>query len=248
MLETLEIEISGEFRPDSTDLATRCHRAKKKQKNKRSKRKDRRRDAEEPLANHDETKDSMKCKNEGTSSAPPHPLKKRKLEQPLRGLVISVSTLKGGNVSKESGKDASGIVVDMGYNAVCNASKDLGAHVVSQVSKKVQLLVCTRSAAQQATQRVRKAHKKRIPIVDVAWLEECRKLGKKVELEPFLLDKEANKAIKNRQDNLDAETDRVKEVDPKTGWTEPVSFGCSCVCHENGCEKDCEWCKDGCPS
>ena len=28
---------------------------------------------------------------------------------------------------------------------------------------------------------------------------------------------------------------------PGTGWTEPVSLGCCCVCHENG-DVDCPWC------
>lgn len=252
MTESTNTELSEVLGAGSTNLAAHCHRAKKKQKRKRSKHKDRHGDAKEYLAGRDKIKNSGSDENEDVSLVPPTPSKKRKFAQPLRGWIISVSTLKGVNVSTneekgEVGNDASSAVIDSGYNAVCSAGKDLGAQVVSQVSKKVQLLVCSRSAVQSATQRVRKAHKKRIPIVDVAWLEECRKLGKKVELESFLLNKEASRAIKNRRDNLDAETDGVKEVDPNTGWTEPVSFGCSCVCHENGSEKDCKWCKDGCP-
>ena len=52
------------------------------------------------------------------------------------------------------------------------------------------------------------------------------------------------------------ESKKTKEVDVEIitegpnisedfGWTEPVGYGCCCVCHENnpvGAVTDCEWC------
>ena len=181
---------------------------------------------------------------EVTSSAPAAEsdpsTKRQKLVQPLRGLVVSVSTLKEGVGNPSSDEGAAG------YNKVCQIGRDLGAHVTSQVSKRVQLLLCTRSAVDKATQRVRKAYKKKIPIVDIVWLEECRSSGEQVDMQPFRLDKQAEDAITNREAVLASNSDPGIEVDPNAGWTESVSFGCSCVCHENGAEKDCRWCLNGC--
>ena len=114
---------------------------------------------------------------------------------------------------------------------------------MSQVCKRTQVLVCTTCAVQKATQRVRKAFKKRIPIVNVEWLERCRLEKKKLDYAAYSLDDEAKKAIDNRQETLENDKS-TEEVDPNAGWTEAVTLGCCCVCHENGTEKECQWCTD----
>jgi hypothetical protein len=171
--------------------------------------------------------------------------KKQKQVQPLKGIVLSVSTLKEGqsDAQKSDKSDDSAT----GYNAVCKLSKDMGAQVTGQVSKRVQLLICTRSAVSKATQRVRKAYKKKIPLVDVSWLEACREAGGSVDTESFRLEAQAKDAIAKRESNLgDDINDPAVDVPPDAGWTESLSYGCSCVCHENGAEKDCQWCSNGC--
>jgi hypothetical protein len=155
---------------------------------------------------------------------------------PLNGMVVSVSTLIGDSGDKGD--------IELSFNSVSLLCKELGADVKSQVCKRVQILICTQSAVKQATQRVRKAFKKKIPLVDVSWLEKCRKEQKRAEFEPYLLDKEAEEAIKNRQQSVSEEAISA-EVPPDTGWSEPVALGCCCVCHENGTEQDCKWC-DNC--
>ncbi len=176
---------------------------------------------------------------DGSSAA-----KKRRYTQLLKGITLSVSTLKDGPDDKQTSKCGDNDV--WGYNEVCQICKEMGAQVTSQVSKRVQLLLCTRSAVERATQRVRKAYKKKVPMVDVMWLQNCRKEGYLISMEPFRLDEEAKHAISHRENNIAADSDEVVDVPEDAGWSEPVSFGCSCVCHENGTQKDCQWCSDGC--
>lgn len=181
-------------------------------------------------------KRARKRQEEDDGKKPSQPLKRGRRCQPLNGYVLSVSTLAG-----EAGKDSS--TTEATYNSVSQLCKELGAEVKTQVCKRVQVLVSTRSAVQKATQRIRKAFKKRIPIVDVGWLDKCRLEGKRVDLDSFRLDKEAEAAINNRLETLDKQ-EPATEVDPNAGWSEPVAVGCCCVCHENGSEKDCKWCAD----
>lgn len=214
----------------SSDLVQQGSAQKKSRsrtKNKRSKKKRKDRSSEQ--------RSSTSVDDDGESS--PVPIaKKQKQAQPLRGVILSVSTLKDGQ-SDDKGD---------GYNEVCKLSKDMGAQVTGQVSKRVQLLLCTRSAVDKATQRVRKAYKKKIPVVDVAWLEACREAGGSVDTSSFRLDELAKDAIAKRERSLGDEADPAAEVPPDAGWTESVSYGCSCVCHENGAGKDCQWCSSGC--
>jgi hypothetical protein len=158
---------------------------------------------------------------------------KRKRCLPLNGMVVSVSTLIG---AADKDTDA-----EISYNNVTLSCKELGADVKGQVCKSVQVLVCTLSAVKKATQRIRKAFKKGIPIVEVGWLEKCRLEQKRVDFETFRLDKEAEDAINNRQETIDKEKP-AEEVPPDAGWSEAVTLGCCCVCHENGTEKECKWC------
>jgi hypothetical protein len=160
--------------------------------------------------------------------------------------VLSVSTF-----SEKTGEG------DVSFNSVSETCKALGAVVTSQISKRVQLLVCTPSAVKQATQRVRKAFKKNVPVVAIDWLEACKKEGKRMPLEQFLLDEDVKDAVKKRATNLNKETsDEVPDDDAiikekskeepgdDAGWSEPKDLGCCCVCHENGSENECKWCVD----
>ena len=45
-------------------------------------------------------------------------------------------------------------------------------------------------------------------------------------------------------DDDDGDDDQFFISDANAGWTEPVSIGCCCVCHENGTTNDCTWCVD----
>jgi hypothetical protein len=173
---------------------------------------------------------------------------KRKRGNPLNGMTLSVSTLEE--------KGPSGSEAGVSFKEVSQMCRDLGADVSNQICKRVQVLICTRSAVEHATQRVRKAFKKSIPLVDSAWLKKCQLEKARVDFEPYLLEKEATESIDNYKKALEKSdvkkrsrsTDDIDKEEneelPDRGWSEPASLGCCCVCHEQGTADDCEWCVD----
>jgi hypothetical protein len=187
-------------------------------------------------------KSSKRLSNSGENDSGQQPPTKKSQKRPFNGLVVAIST---SNEKRNSDTEIT-------YSSVAQICKELGAEVLGQVGKRVQYMICTQSAVQQATQRVRKAFKKKIPIVDVSWVEECRVQRKRVDISDYKLDKEAEKAIRARQTQNEVleSTNNVDEVPQDeippddAGWTDAVTLGCCCVCHENQAEKDCVWCKD----
>lgn len=148
----------------------------------------------------------------------------RPTKLPLTGKVIAVSTLTQG----DSSIDSSGTII-----ALC---KSAGAQYTAQVHRKVYCLVASSSAVKGATQRVRKAWKRRIPVVSIDWIKQCVETGKLQDMDDFRMpekptsrDTSAPVASKN--------TDVVLEE-------RIVELGCCCACHESDDIKDCEWCTD----
>ena len=128
---------------------------------------------------HDSTDDAV---NNGDDQSNNKNKKQKKQQQyPLQGLVVSVSTLKG-----DDSNDGSS--TSYNYSDVCQSCKELGATVMGVVCKRVQFLICTQKAVEQATQRVRKAQKQNIPLVSVEWLEACGKQGQKVDIDSYRLE------------------------------------------------------------
>lgn len=190
-------------------------------------------------------KETRKRSRHGNETAHGKQYPSKKSKKPLAGLVVSVSTL------NEKGSGA----LELTYSSVVQICKELGAEVLGQVGKRVQYMICTDSAVRQATQRVRKAVKKNIPVVNVSWLEECRQEQCRVEIQDYRLDEEAAKSIESRHvQNEVANSNNISfevaqdEIPPgDAAWTDAVALGCCCVCHENRAEKDCKWCKNlGC--
>mmetsp|Transcript_22039 Transcript_22039/g.24651 ORF Transcript_22039/g.24651 Transcript_22039/m.24651 type:complete len:225 (+) Transcript_22039:89-763(+) len=148
--------------------------------------------------------------------------RKKRSHRPLKGMVISVSTLKDNSEKSLDSTSSS-------YNDVCQSCRNLGADVINLVCKRVTILVCTEAAVKQATQRVRKAIKRKKPLVSVVWVEEVRTQGRLIDFEQYRLDKQAEKSIQNRHDRLDGDKlhDSFKEVIPSddAGWTEPKGLG-----------------------
>jgi len=167
--------------------------------------------------------------------------RQKKSRLPLKGMVISVSTLKDNTQNSLDSTSSS-------YNDVCQSCRNLGADVINLVCKRVSILVCTEAAVKQATQRVRKAIKRKKPLVSVAWVNEVRTQGRLIDFEQYRFDKQAEKSIQKRHDCLDGDKfhDSLKETIPSNdaGWTESKELGCCCLCHEDGTTTDCEWCTD----
>mmetsp|Transcript_568 Transcript_568/g.1170 ORF Transcript_568/g.1170 Transcript_568/m.1170 type:complete len:242 (-) Transcript_568:19-744(-) len=197
-----------------------------------------------PSARAPKRKKQKKLSNQKEIDSPVVDASKKK-KKPLAGMTISVSTLSDNTKSSSQSESSS-------YNAVCSLCKELGASVIDLVCKRVNLLVCSEAAVKQATQRVRKAIKRSKPLVSVEWLERCKEDGRKVDLEEYRLDDQARDAIQRREDRLQTAAEAIKdsytdgdiETLPDSGWTEPQDLGCCCVCHENGTEADCPWCKE----
>ena len=207
-----------------------------------------------------EKRDQKVWKNDGhqpkrSTTRPPRRKKQKKMskdclkistKKPLSGMTISVSTLSDNTKSKTDEDQTS----SSSYNVVCRTCRELGADVIDLVCKRVTLLVCSEEAVKHATQRVRKAIKKKKPLVSVVWLDRCKNDGRRVDYEEYRLDSKARKSIQNREDRLQIAQAALNEdnIDalPASGWTEAQDLGCCCVCHENGTTADCPWCID-CP-
>lgn len=156
--------------------------------------------------------------------------KSSKKKLPLKGLTLAISTL---DVKGQQHENR-----DLSYKTIQSLCIELGAKVTGQAHKRVSALICTVTSLQNATQRVRKAIKHDIPLLDVAWLHECQKKEARIAFDEYLLDK---KLVSDKKKESGSNPD-YEEV-PEKGWSEPVAFGCSCVCHEN-LDPDCPWCAD----
>jgi hypothetical protein len=150
----------------------------------------------------------------------------RPTKQPLAGKVIAVSTLTQGDSSVES----SGTVIEL-----CKAA---GAQYTAQVHRKVYCLVASSSAVRRATQRVRKARRRRIPIVTIDRVKQCVETGKLLDIDEFRVEeKPESKGCDKAIASDSGVTDVV--IEERT-----VELGCCCVCHESDDAKNCEWCTD----
>lgn len=113
--------------------------------------------------------------------------------------------------------------------------------------KSLHCLITTSSARSSLTQKIRKSYKRNVRIVDVAWVDECLKMNKVVPLEPYRCESRVKNAIEQKEKEKQNEVVDVQFVEEAEdeGWSAPISFGCSCVCHENhapGTLTDCAWC------
>ena len=177
----------------------------------------------------------------------------------LSGVTIAVSTLQNDGGDNDNSKNSTPTKMTKqdthssheqqqhSYKAVTDLCRTAGATVSSQVHKKVKCVLCTPAAVAQATQRVRKARKKSIPLVDVAWLFACLKQSKQLEFDAYVLDypeqlpPTKSTGSTNNDGEIHVECVDARDIPEDAGWTEAVNVGCCCVCHENG-DTDCPWC------
>ena len=172
--------------------------------------------------------------------------KKQKLK-PLNGLIVAVSTL---DVKGERHSES-----DSSYRTVREECIGLGASVTAQVHKRVFAVICNRSAVRNMTQRVRKALKRKtVLLIDFEWIRECKLQASRVSYDKYNLYDMAQKIVEESQVSrnlakVKSESDvNVSSLDSdeailriSSGWTEPVSLSCCCVCHETD-RDDCKWC------
>jgi len=183
---------------------------------------------------------------------------------PLKGKVVAISTLQQHTTADDDGypgndnDDADGDTESSSYNykslrALCQRA---GAVVSGQVHSRVYCVVATAAAADGATctQRVRKAWHKRIPVVDVAWVQDCLARG---QLRPIAAEdcweapcsstisstkKTSNQAATGEDGGVNAQKNSVSLVEKH------LDLGCCCVCHDEDCgrnsspREECAWC------
>jgi hypothetical protein len=110
------------------------------------------------------------------------------------------------------------------------------------------------------TQRMKKALKKSIPIWDLQWLVKIHKCHEWIDPEPFynvtqVVRENVRRQEQNVKDDItsdegprevhvqdESEEEYLNTVE--TGWSEPISLDCCCVCHDDDRE-DCPWCFQG---
>ncbi len=163
---------------------------------------------------------------------------KKKNAKPLNGLILALST--------QDPKDKKEGRSDSSYKEVSALCEELGASVTPQVHKRVFAVICNKSAAVQSTQRVRKAMKRCLPIIDVDWLLKCKEEGTRVDHEQYSLTElaqqaEAGKKKKNEVASNETHVEYDEELLKSDLWTEAIDVGCCCVCHDDD-RDDCPWC------
>ena len=166
----------------------------------------------------------------------PSPGKKFR-KNPLAGKLFSVSTLVQASSADEKTENYKSVV------ALCESG---GAACTPQVHKKVFCVVATGSAIQAATQRVRKAWKKGIPVVKLEWVKDCLVSGKLLAFGDYRVSMGAAKPkSETSKKDVSAPSKATNVADSPIDMTErTVALGCCCVCHETGETANCEWCVD----
>ena len=178
-----------------------------------------------------------------------------KQDKIFNGLILALST---DNKQYQSNTDdkQSGNNEDDQYNNLKPLKlllQTAGATISPQVHKRVHYLICTQSAIDNLTQRIRQAIKRNVDIVNVDWIKKCIQDNNRVDVSPFLCNEIAREIMieKEREKKMNSSdgkgnTDGYDSDIPKddnAGWSTPIELDCCCVCHENG-DDNCPWCVD----
>ena len=125
-----------------------------------------------------------------------------------------------------------------------------GATISPQVHKRVHYLICTQSAIDNLTQRIRQAIKRNVDIVSVDWVKKCIQDNRRVDVTSYVCNEVAREIMVEKEREKKASSVKHTEgydsdipQDDNGGWSEPVQLDCCCVCHENG-DDNCPWCTD----
>lgn len=189
------------------------------------------------------------------------------------GMVLAVSNFNS-SAEKEEGREK---MLEDGpeddtqhysYKIMVQQLKAAGATVSSQVHKRVHALITsslknynndendrsivTTVSTTVLTQRVRKALKLNVSIVDFSWVRDSLKEGRKLDMEPYLLNSKAAAIIADNTTTISDKGDvkkmkRRKIPSVKEKFVEicnnNVSLGCCCACHDSeDAVYDCPWC------
>jgi hypothetical protein len=175
----------------------------------------------------------------------------------LNGLTLAVTTLDkkredNSNSRTDDATLANSSTAQLSWKNTIDKCKQNGATITSQVHKRVNALIVSDAAVRNSTQRVRKALKLGVPIVDIGWIEACIKDSNRVDWADYLRNDEAKRAagakkkssavVPSGEEGCDVKFDVSNDdANAISGWSEAVELDCCCVCHENG-DLECPWC------
>jgi hypothetical protein len=184
--------------------------------------------------------------------------------KPLQGLTIAVSTLVAAADKNERELGPTGGSKERNnYKCLVQLCQKAGAQTTGQVHSRVDCVVATEHAIRDATQRVRKAWKKGIPVVHVAWVERCCKENRRLPMKgSYVFETPASDssivttAASTSQKGIERDggarkrrktgKEQVSTPIEEAPSVKTVQLGCCCACHENG-DTDCPWCVS-CPT
>ncbi|GKY96526.1 hypothetical protein MPSEU_000612200 [Mayamaea pseudoterrestris] len=189
---------------------------------------------------------SSNSKDDTSSNAAANQKRSKQRNGPLQNMLIAVTSAS----SQETDTLTSSSTTtqhEPHYKDICKLCEFAGAKVTSQVHRKVNCVVATEAATISATQRVRKAWSKGIPVVSVAWARDCISADKLVSMEDFRFHAPVKADIvSGKSDSVEAKL--YKALDETVATKEETSarvldLGCCCACHELG-TLGCPWCAD----
>lgn len=202
-------------------------------------------------------------------------------KQIFDGMLVAVSNFNSTSETEEEARGGSTSIAhdvpDVGnqehysYKGIAQRLRTGGAKVSSQVHKRIHALIAsnvtsynhreytlTARSTPILTQRIRKALKFNIPIVDVSWVEDSMNKGQRLDMQPYLFNRNAvtiDTQMATKRAQAHAKEPRTSnqdspENDQSGGSTttnkntnSSISLGCCCACHD--CENavyDCPWC------
>jgi hypothetical protein len=169
------------------------------------------------------------------------------------GLTIVVSTRQPpvvSNPKEEEEEEASPPSSHHSYKSLTQLCRTLGATVTAQVHGQVHCVLATAEARHPApTQRVRKAWQRGIPVVSLAWLEECQSQRILLPLTnyrvvPPSIPPTCTWAHPSNKSDLATTNDESAAAVLRTETL--VDLKCCCACHDVYADSGtpCEWCVD----
>ena len=185
-----------------------------------------------------------------------------KHQQPPKSLMTTTLLLKGKRFSvstRVASKNESSSEQCSSFNKLRDLCLAAGASFSSQVHRKVDAVIASPEAVEApATQRVRKAWKLNIPVVEMDWIQECLETKHEIPIESYChfppkqscghVDTSSSKQTvgsrKGKKVKIQPDTDL--DFASSTNTIE-VDLGCCCICHDSvgeGVVTDCEWCTD----
>lgn len=136
---------------------------------------------------------------------------------------------------------------DLSFAIVRARAEALGGTYSATVHRNVGVLLASSGAASRKTQRVRKAAKLGVAVVDAAPFLDACEAGAGADTDAHALRVAADDATAAAADGTAASAGRAVDLNDDACWVGATAYdgGCSCACHDvPGAPPFCDWCAD----